>query len=75
MNKTKLIIIGIVVVLTALVALQNTEPVHTSILFFSITMPRVVLLLLTLLIGFAAGVFTMMHYSVKQKPAEQPHDG
>lgn len=47
------------VVLLALVVvlvLQNTEPVETRFLFATVSMPRALLLVLTLLVGFALGL-------------------
>ena len=38
------------------VVLQNTEPVSTRILFYTITMPRAVLLFGTTCIGFTLGI-------------------
>jgi len=49
------VVIGAVVVL-GIVFAQNTEQVQTNILFLSVTMPRIVLLLITLAVGFALGV-------------------
>ena len=43
-------------VLMIVVILQNTEAVETKLLFVSISMPRALLLLITLLIGFVCGI-------------------
>jgi uncharacterized integral membrane protein len=56
MERFKLIVMVVLALLGMIVVLQNTEPVHTRILLWSITMPRAVLLLGTTLIGFALGV-------------------
>lgn len=56
MNRTKLIIGGIIVLLAVVVVLQNTDPVQTSILFFSFTVPRAFLLFSTFVAGFVVGV-------------------
>jgi uncharacterized integral membrane protein len=51
--------IGVTVAAALLVVvliLQNTESVNTRLLFVTVSMPRAVLLLTTLLVGFAAGV-------------------
>ena len=55
-RKTKLIIAGVLSVLMIVVILQNTEAVETKLLFVSISMPRALLLLITLLIGFVCGI-------------------
>ena len=75
MNYTKLIIIGLLILFAAVVTIQNTQTVHTHLLFFTISMPRAVLLLLMILIGFAIGVFTVFHYFGKQNQSEQENDG
>ena len=54
-----LIILIIVIVLLALiVSFQNTEAVETKFLLLTITMPRVLLLLLTFTLGFVGGMIT-----------------
>lgn len=47
-------------ILLLVVIAQNTAPVETTLLFVSITMPRAVLLLLMLLVGFALGIVTAL---------------
>ena len=74
MKKTKIIVIGILVLIAFVLTIQNTQPVNTHILFFTITMPRAVLLLLMTLIGFAIGVFTIFHYVGKRKNPETDDD-
>lgn len=56
MKNAKLIAVITLVVLAIVVVLQNTESVVTRFLFFSIEMPRAVLLFITLLAGFALGL-------------------
>lgn len=56
MSKFKTVLVAIIVVLVIIVVLQNTESVETKILMASVTMPRAILLLITLLAGFAAGL-------------------
>jgi uncharacterized integral membrane protein len=58
MERTKAIILVILALLGMIIVLQNTETVETRLLFWSISMPRAVLLLGTSLIGFAAGIIT-----------------
>ena len=71
MNRMKLIIIGLLIIIATVVTIQNTQPVNTHILLFTITMPRAVLLLLMALIGFAIGVFTVFHYIGKRSQQKQ----
>ncbi len=52
---------AIVLTVTALILiLQNSAPVETNILFWTLSMPRAVLLAGTLLIGFALGVIATL---------------
>jgi uncharacterized integral membrane protein len=55
-RRLKLAGIALVAILVLIIVLQNTEAVHTDILFFSMTMPRAVLLFGTLAIGFVLGI-------------------
>ena len=47
--------LAIVALLVLIIVAQNTESVQTNLLFFSITLPRAVLLFITFLIGFVLG--------------------
>jgi len=55
------------VLLGFIVILQNTGPVETRVLFFSIEMPRAVFILGNTLVGFALGVLVAF-YLVRKKP-------
>ena len=56
MKWLKVVSVTVVVLLILIVILQNTESVETKIVFVSVSMPRVVLLTVTLLVGFWIGV-------------------
>ena len=58
MQKVKVLLLAVVALLIIVVVLQNTQAVETRILFITVTMPRVVLLLVTLLVGFVLGLVT-----------------
>ena len=58
MKNIKIILITVVVSLAVVVALQNRQQVETKFLFTSITMPRMLLILSTLAIGFIIGLIT-----------------
>jgi len=58
MKKFKVILVIVVLTLCVVVALQNKQEVETKFLFTSITMPRVLLLLSTLTLGFFIGLIT-----------------
>ncbi len=58
MKNVKIILIILILSLAVVVALQNKQEVETKILFTTITMPRVLLLLSTLTLGFFIGLIT-----------------
>ncbi len=70
MEKYKKIVIALLVVLSIIVMLQNTEPVDTKLLFFTITMPRTVLLMVTLLLGVSVGLLLAWRFSSKPTKKE-----
>ena len=59
MNKPKLVALSVLALLVVIVVLQNTQAVETKLLFFTITMPRAVLLFGAMLAGFAMGVLSV----------------
>jgi len=56
--KAKNIIIIILIVIFLIVLLQNTQVVELRLLFWKLSMSRVILLPLTLLFGFIIGFLT-----------------
>lgn len=48
--------VAVLLVIVIIVVFQNTDAVETKLLFATITMPRALLLILTLLIGVIAGL-------------------
>ena len=56
MSKTKLIIAIIIAVLVLLLILQNLESCTTRFLFFSVTMPKALMLFIALAAGFIVGL-------------------
>ena len=60
MKRIKFIGIGVLVLLIIIVVLQNTERVDTKLLFFTITMPRALLLAATAAIGFIVGLMSSL---------------
>ena len=67
MHKVRIIFIVLLVVLTVIVIFQNTQAVDTKLLFVTVTMPRALLLLVTLLCGLAIG-FVLSEFRSKKKP-------
>ena len=66
MKKIKLVLIVILLVVIAIIILQNTESVETHLLFYTITMPRALLLLSTACLGYIIGLFSAIHIGRKQ---------
>ena len=56
--QIRIVIAVVVAILVIVVVLQNTQTVETKLLLVTITMPRAVLLFVTLLVGFALGLIT-----------------
>ena len=61
--------IAISLVIVLIVVLQNTQSVETRVLFFSFTMPRALLLAITLVVGIVAGL--LMGSRFKRKTSDQ----
>jgi uncharacterized integral membrane protein len=66
MAKAKIIIILIVSLLSLIVFIQNRQSVDTKLLFATITMPLVLLLILTFVMGSILGLFITSY--VQRKP-------
>lgn len=60
MKKAKVILSVILVVAAIIIILQNTATVETKLLFFTISMPRALLLAITALVGYALGILTAL---------------
>ena len=72
MKRFKMISIAVLTLLGIIIILQNTAQVETKILFFSITMPRAILLMATTLIGFALGILVALFFPRKEQPQKLP---
>jgi putative membrane protein len=59
MKRAKVIITVVISLLVLVLILQNTQAVETKILFMTVTMPRALLLFVTFIIGFVAGLIAM----------------
>lgn len=68
MKKAKVIAIIIILLLALIVFLQNTKAVETKLLFMTITMPRVLLLMLTFIMGFIGGLIAASY--ILRKPSQ-----
>jgi uncharacterized integral membrane protein len=67
MKKAKVIGIILISILVVVIFLQNTEAVETRLLLTTVTMSRALLLILTFVAGFAAGLITMSYMMRKPK--------
>jgi len=67
MTNNRLVFAAILALLASVVILQNTGTVETRFLFLTSFLPQAVLLLTTLLIGFALGVIVTMIYGKQRK--------
>lgn len=75
MQRAKIIIVIIVALLALIVMLQNTEAVETKLLFITVTMPRVLLLIITLLIGFILGIVSLSHLTGRSGKQDEDSAG
>lgn len=67
MKQFKTIALAVCALLAVIVAIQNTEAVDTDLLFVTVTMPRALLLIITLLVGAAVGLVTGARLSPREK--------
>ena len=56
MQRAKTLALAACALVAVIVAIQNRETVDTRLLFVTVTMPRALLLIVTLLIGAAIGL-------------------
>lgn len=68
MARWKLGAVALIAIVAIIVVAQNTQSVETKLLFVRVVMPRAVLLLITVLIGFVLGVLTVGWISRKPGP-------
>ena len=70
MNQLKLGIALILVIVVAILLVQNRGPVETRFLFATLTMPHAILLFSTAALGFVTGsLFTL--YLAKSRPTRR----
>jgi len=72
MRKAKIILIVIVLLLALIVFVQNRQAVDTKLLFVTVTMPLVLLLIITLIMGSILGLIIASYVLRKpRKPEKQ----
>ena len=67
MRNLKIIIASILVILVAIMVVQNREPVETHLLFATVVMPHAVLIFITAATGFALGVLLALSVNSRRK--------
>ena len=67
MSRAKLVVTAILVILIVIVVLQNLESVPVDILAWHPKLPKALLLIVTLAIGYAAGLVTAGFRSGRKK--------
>lgn len=72
-KTTKLVLLVIIAVALVVLVLQNTNPVQARFLWMVAEVPAIVLLFLTALGGFVAGVIVAM--LVKREPGQRVERG
>lgn len=74
MRQVKIIALMLLAVLFTLVVVQNTEVVTLRVFMYEITMSRIILLLITLAIGFIMGFLMakLGHRKQARQQAPQP---
>ena len=72
MKRTKIIVILIISLLALIVFVQNRQAVDTKLLFVTITMPRVLLLIVTFIMGFIVGIILAGYMLREPRKAKLP---
>lgn len=74
-SRIKLAALGLLLLLTVVIVLQNTETVETKLLFFTLSMPRAALLFGALTIGFSVGVLVANRLASRTADGEPSKSG
>lgn len=69
-KNARIIVAAIIAILVIIVVLQNLDQAPTRILFFTISMPRALLLFITLATGFVLGLLFATKPGAKKSPTE-----
>lgn len=67
LHRLRLVISAVIAALIVIVVMQNMEAVETDILFFTVVMPRAILLACTAVVGFVAGLLVAFRLSGGRK--------
>lgn len=63
MSRIRLLVMVAAAIFVLIIVLQNTQTVETKLLFFTISMPRAVLLFAATLIGFVLGLLAARRFA------------
>ena len=66
MRKVKLIAIVLISILTIIILVQNTETVQARVLFATVPMSLALLMMLTFVLGFTAGILVATYFLRKK---------
>ena len=61
----KTVIILILLVLLAIILIQNTKVIDIQLFFWKLSMSRIILMVITLFIGFVIGLFVAKRVSIR----------
>jgi uncharacterized integral membrane protein len=70
-TRVKVIAVIVLGIIAAIIALQNLEPVATRLMFATVTMPRIVVLLIMLAIGFVLGIVLSLAWATRLLAAKR----
>ena len=70
--KPKIIIITIVILTLLIILLQNTQVVTVRLFFWKVSMSQIILISLTLLIGFVIGFISTTVLSKRSRKKDKP---
>jgi len=66
MRNLKIIGASILIVMVAILVIQNRDPVATHLLFATVVMPHAVLIFITAVAGFALGLLLALSLNTKR---------
>ena len=69
MKRLKLLITLVLTLFVLTVVIQNVDSVETRVLFWTLAMPRALLLFLSVLTGFVLGLLTVLGLSASKTPS------
>jgi len=72
MRKAKIVVILIILLLSLIVFVQNRQAVDTKLLFATITMPLVMLLILTFIMGSILGLVIASYVLREPRKPQSP---